>query len=196
MTDVSFVRHEPLPAEAPPTSDGGPVQWMRANLFNSWFNGILTLLVLWILFEFVTGVWPWFANSVWTADSLAQCREIDTGACFAVIQQRWNQFLFGFYPSDEYWRPTLTFVLMLGAIAPVLFQGCAAAAVPADRGLSRPRLLADLGRQPVVAGRRGGGHRRGLARPSRARRRGSAALGRWPLRRRRHPLAATRSPGR
>ncbi len=122
MTDVSFVRHEPLPALEPPSGQGGPVQWMRENLFNSWFNGILTLVVVYILFRFVTGVYPWFANSVWTANSLQECRQIDTGACFAVIHQRWNQFLFGFYPSDQYWRPTVTFLMMLAAISPVLFQ--------------------------------------------------------------------------
>jgi general L-amino acid transport system permease protein len=122
MADLSFVRHEPLPALAPPTSAGGPAQWIRENLFSSWINGALTLAVLYVLFQLVTGVWPWFANSVWTADSLQQCREIDTGACFAVIHQRWNQFLFGFYPADQYWRPTLAFLLLCVAIAPVLFQ--------------------------------------------------------------------------
>jgi general L-amino acid transport system permease protein len=39
-----------------------------------------------------------------------------------VIHQRWNQFLFGFYPSNLYWRPTLAFVLMLAAMAPILFS--------------------------------------------------------------------------
>ncbi|MEM8793911.1 MAG: amino acid ABC transporter permease, partial [Pseudomonadota bacterium] len=34
----------------------------------------------------------------------------------------WNQLLFGFkYPSSEYWRPTLAFVLLFVAAAPVLF---------------------------------------------------------------------------
>ena len=76
-------------------------------------------------------IWPWFAHSVWNANSLAECRQIiaetwgegASGACFAVIRERWKQFLFGFYPSDLYWRPTLAFVLMLVALAPVLFSG-------------------------------------------------------------------------
>jgi general L-amino acid transport system permease protein len=45
------------------------------------------------------------------------------GACWAMIRERWHQFLFGFYPQDQYWRdPTLAFVLLFVAIAPVLFQ--------------------------------------------------------------------------
>ena len=44
-----------------------------------------------------------------------------SGACWAMIRERWHQFLFGFYPQDQYWRPILAFVLLFVAIAPVLF---------------------------------------------------------------------------
>jgi general L-amino acid transport system permease protein len=121
MADTAFVRHESLPELPPPRREGGVLRWLHENLFNSWFNGVLTLVVIYLLYQLVSGIWPWFANSVWTAKSLQECREINTGACFAVIRERWNQFLFGFYPSDQYWRPVLTFVLLCGAIAPVLF---------------------------------------------------------------------------
>lgn len=121
MADTAFVRHEPLPELPPPSRETGIVRWLHANLFNSWFNGVLTLVVLYLLFQLVSGVWPWFANSVWSANSLQECRAMASGACFAVIRERWNQFLFGFYPSDQYWRPVLTFLLLGGAIAPILF---------------------------------------------------------------------------
>ena len=45
-----------------------------------------------------------------------------------MIHERWKQFLFGFYPSNLYWRPTLAFVLLLVALAPVLFSERAAQA--------------------------------------------------------------------
>jgi general L-amino acid transport system permease protein len=38
-----------------------------------------------------------------------------------VIKDRWIQLLFGFYPSELYWRPILAFVLLLISIAPVLY---------------------------------------------------------------------------
>ena len=44
------------------------------------------------------------------------------GACWAVIADRWAQLLYGFYPADLYWRPNLAMVLMLVALAPILFD--------------------------------------------------------------------------
>lgn len=44
------------------------------------------------------------------------------GACWAVIVDRFDQFIYGFYPMEERWRPTLAFVLLLVAIAYVLFD--------------------------------------------------------------------------
>ena len=130
MADIAFSRIEMLPPEAPPASEIGAVGWARANLFSSWLNAILTVLSVAAVAWVVLHIWPWFAHSVWNANSLAECRQIIAerwgegagGACFAVIHQRWHQFLFGFYPQHLYWRPTLAFVLMLVALAPVLFS--------------------------------------------------------------------------
>ncbi|MGO4908762.1 amino acid ABC transporter permease [Pseudorhodobacter sp. W20_MBD10_FR17] len=125
---LSFVRTNMLPQKSPPSSQIGAVRWMRENLFSSPLNVILTLLGVLIVYFLVLHLGPWFKNSIWNANSLSQCREIlagDTGACWGVIKDRWHQLLFGFYPQDSYWRPVLTFVLMVVAVAPILF-----AAVP------------------------------------------------------------------
>ena len=123
--DIFYVREQMLPEQAPPATQSGAVKWMRENLFSSWFNSVLTLLALYFVVKIVTGAFPWFANGVWVANSLAECREIlqgETGGCFAVLTERWHQLLFGFkYPSDQYWRPALAFVLLFVAVAPVLF---------------------------------------------------------------------------
>ncbi|WP_146346057.1 amino acid ABC transporter permease [Falsiphaeobacter marinintestinus] len=129
MTDTSsqiaFVQKEPIPESPPPSTAAGPVKWMRDNLFSGWLNSLLTLAALWAIYVILSGTLPWLLNGVWNADSLAECREIlngKTGACFAVLAERWNQLLFGFkYPADLYWRPTLAFVLLFVAVAPVLF---------------------------------------------------------------------------
>jgi general L-amino acid transport system permease protein len=84
------------------------------------------LLIIWWA---LSSIGPWLLNSVWTANSLAECRAIldgATGACFSVITNRWHQLLFGFYPPEHYWRPVLTLVLLFVALAPVLFPGPAA----------------------------------------------------------------------
>lgn len=124
MGETSYVRTSILPPQDPPISQVGPIRWMRENLFSSWLNGVLTAaaaaFVLWLLAH----VGPWFLNAVWNAGSLAECREVlagAEGACFAVIRERWPQLLFGFYPSELYWRPTLALGLLFVALAPALF---------------------------------------------------------------------------
>ena len=122
---VAFVRTEPVPSAPPPSTATGVVAWMRQNLFATVPNAALTLVSLFVIYSVLSGVLPWILNGVWNSTSLAQCREIldgESGACFAVLAERWNQLLFGFtYPDELYWRPTLAFVLMFLAVAPVLF---------------------------------------------------------------------------
>ncbi|SLN71098.1 Inner membrane amino-acid ABC transporter permease protein YhdY [Roseovarius albus] len=123
--DIFYVREQMLPEQAPPATQSGIVKWMRDNLFSSWFNSLLTLVAIYFVIKIVTGAFPWFANGVWVSNSLAECREIlqgKTGGCFAVLTERWHQLLFGFkYPDDQYWRPTLAFILLFVAVSPVLF---------------------------------------------------------------------------
>ncbi|MEX0285189.1 MAG: amino acid ABC transporter permease [Paracoccaceae bacterium] len=145
MSDVSFVRTEMLPEQAPPASSVGIIGWLRANLFSNITNSVLTLLSLFFVWYILSGLIPWTFQSVWTANSLTECREImqerwgstHGHACWAVINERWLQLLYGFYPPypatpdvivgestgflPAYFRPNLAMVLLLVAIAPVLF---------------------------------------------------------------------------
>lgn len=118
-----------LPPEAPPGSERGAVKWMHENLFSNWFNTILTLLGIGALYMLASLAAPWLLHGVWNANSLGECRSIiaaefgqgTTGACWAVIHQRWYQFVFGFYPPDNWWRPILDFALLFVVLAPILF---------------------------------------------------------------------------
>jgi general L-amino acid transport system permease protein len=122
---IAFVRDKMLPQESPPASQIGIVKWVRENLFSGPINTALTLISLFVVYRIVAHIGPWLGNSIWNAGSLRECREIlagQSGACFAVIHDRWNQLLFGFYPTDSYWRPTVAMILMLIALAPLLFS--------------------------------------------------------------------------
>jgi general L-amino acid transport system permease protein len=122
---IAFVRHKTLPPSPPPASETGIVKWMRENLFSSVTNSILTLAALYAIYSILSGSMPWILGGIWQAPSLQACREIlagDSAGCFAVLTERWHQLVFGFkYPQDAYWRPTLAFVLLIVAVAPVLF---------------------------------------------------------------------------
>jgi len=118
-----------LPQKAPPVTQKGAVKWVRENLFSSWLNIILTVLALLVVYKALQLVLPWAFGGVWNAGSLTECREVlfsvykgsHGGACWAVIEDRWLQILFGFYPPELYWRPILALVLFFVALAPVLF---------------------------------------------------------------------------
>ena len=121
---VAYVRDTMIPEQEPPITEKGAIKWLRENLFSGWLNTILTLLSLAVIWWAIMAIGPWLWNTVWSAGSLRECREIlagTEGACFAVINDRWHQLLFGFYPSHLYWRPVLSLVLLFVALAPILF---------------------------------------------------------------------------
>ncbi len=122
---VAYVAETMLPELPPPARETGVVKWLRENLFSNATNSVLTIVSIIVIYMIAQNTLPWIMNGVWQAPSLAACREVlegQSGACFAVLTERWNQLIYGFkYPVDAYWRPNLAFVLLLVAIAPVLF---------------------------------------------------------------------------
>ena len=130
---IAFVASGQIPQSPPPANLTGPVGWVRENLFDGILNSILTLASIAVIVMVVPPIIDWaFLKGVWNATSLGNCREIvaathgegASGACWAVINERIYQFLFGFYPPELYWRPILAFALMFVALAPVLFLSC------------------------------------------------------------------------
>lgn len=127
---VSYVRDTMLPQQAPPLTEVGVIKWIRENLFPTPLNAILTFLSLFVVYWVVSHIGPWLFNGIWNADSLSECREIRnatlgpdaSAACFAVITERWPQLIFGFYPSDAYWRPVVALMVFFVGISPVLFD--------------------------------------------------------------------------
>ncbi|MEP2533575.1 amino acid ABC transporter permease [Shimia sp.] len=132
MSDIAFVREDMLPEKAPPASNVGIVGWMRENLFSGILNSVLTISSLLVIFYVLVSLLPWVFSGTWSAGSLKECREIFAvnggggghggGACWGVIRERWIQLMFGFYPSELYWRPVVTFGLLFVAVIPVLFS--------------------------------------------------------------------------
>ena len=130
MTDLSYVRTQMLDEKAPPGSNVGIIGWMRNNLFSSVLNSVLTIAAFSAIYFLLAGLLPWVFQGVWTGGSLSACRAVvgafhgegADAACWAVINERFRQLVFGFYPADLYWRPILAFVGVVVAIAPILFD--------------------------------------------------------------------------
>ena len=124
MSNEPYVRTEMLSEQPAPLGQTGILRWMRENLFSSVWNSILSILAMLFVALVLAKLLPWAIQPSWSSDSLGTCQENPdiTGACWGVIRDRFNQLMFGFYPSELQWRPMLAFVLMLTAIAPVLFD--------------------------------------------------------------------------
>ena len=102
-------KHQPgdHPDEAPPAFSTGPWLWLRENLFSSWTNVILTLIAVYLIYLVVPPVLSFFIfDATLQGNSRAECREVASGACWAFIRVRLDQFIFGFYPETERWRPS------------------------------------------------------------------------------------------
>jgi general L-amino acid transport system permease protein len=122
MSKLAYVREKEIPQSAPPITEVGIIKWLRENLFSSWLNSILTILSLYFIFILLKDFIPWAYGAHWTTGSIRECYDVNPDvACFSVLTARWKQLLFGFYPPEEYWRPTLTFFLLILSVIPILF---------------------------------------------------------------------------
>jgi len=95
----------------PPVTEVGVLGWIHQNLFNNWFNSLLTLLALYGLFVTIPPMFKWaFVDSLWFSGPEA-CREID-GACWSIIPSNARFIFLGFYPEDQQWRPLIAMILL------------------------------------------------------------------------------------
>ena len=103
-----------LPA---PSTNIGVLGWMRANLFSSWINTLLTLVGLYLIWLIVPPLIDWaIIKADWTGDTRADCTR--EGACWVFVQTRFSQFMYGFYPPELRWRVDATAWLAIIGAAP------------------------------------------------------------------------------
>ena len=106
----------------PPKSSKSVIGWIRANLFSSVSNTIMTLLAVWAIFITIPEFIKWaFFDSVWYTTDPATCREA-TGACWAVVAEKHRVMLFGTFPYDEHWRGVLAIAIIIGMSVISAFQ--------------------------------------------------------------------------
>ena len=92
------------------------IDWLRANLFNTWYNAVLTVLIVWALFAVLPDVMQWLIGGAeWAPDPQA-CRHA-AGACWGFVAEKYRLILFGTYPFDEQWRPLAAMALFVALIA-------------------------------------------------------------------------------
>jgi general L-amino acid transport system permease protein len=108
-------------AERPPRSMIGPVAWVRANLFSSWGNTLLTLIGFFIAYEAVAAIVSWgILTATFAGADGGACTREGAGACWPYITHKFAQFMYGRYPEEERWRVDLVYALALAGLVPLM----------------------------------------------------------------------------
>ena len=181
----------PRPDLPPPAATVGVLGWVRANLVPNWFNAVITLVGLGVIYYIVSGLLTWAVfDAHFAGNSRQACKpnvnivmdkvattgilpdgttlQLETtaarvavpegvspnvrwerrieprpqrvaggryarvaveedhiieGACWVFIFVRFDQFIYGFYPKDERWRPTVVIGVGLLLIFYMLTDG-------------------------------------------------------------------------
>lgn len=99
--------HTFKPDQPPPSMSVGVVAWLRSNLFSNWFNSLLTLFALYLIWLIVPPTLQWsLFDANWVGASATDCTA--DGACWVFIGHHFSQFMYGFYPEQLRWRVDLT----------------------------------------------------------------------------------------
>lgn len=106
--------YEKLETRPAPSGTKGLANWLRENLFSDITSSILTLVSLYILYIVLPPLFSWLIfDATWSGTK----EEITgDGARWIFIYEKFNQFIYGFYPEDQYWRPNLILVLFFVSI--------------------------------------------------------------------------------
>jgi len=75
-----------LPLSSP--NSQSVILWIKSNLFNGWFNSLLTVFCVWLLYQIASGLWFWAT----------------TQAQWSVVSSNLRLFLVGLYPVEQIWR--------------------------------------------------------------------------------------------
>ncbi len=90
----------------------------RQRLFSTPAASVVTLLlfatIAWALIPLIR--WA-FIDASWQGTTRNDCAP--GGACWVFIKARFGQFMYGFYPASERWRPNLLGLVSIAAVVPL-----------------------------------------------------------------------------
>ena len=128
--DLSFVRAEMVIAQAPPSAERGLLPWLQKNMFASVADSILTVIGLALVLLIVPPLVDWaLLSAQWFGADRSACATVAqggtqpegwSGACWAFVGAKFEQFMFGRYPIDERWRVLLVGAIFVALLIPLL----------------------------------------------------------------------------
>ena len=75
-------------ATLPPQASPNVLNWAKKNLFSTWFNSLITVFCVWLIYQLVSNILIWAT----------------TKAQWTVVSSNLRLFLVGLYPVEEFWR--------------------------------------------------------------------------------------------
>jgi general L-amino acid transport system permease protein len=121
-TTTSVASALPIPSRGTPPG-AGAVTWLKTNLFATWISTAVTLALGYVIVRIGVAFVEWaIIGAIWTVPysstgvaQTAVCQAAKgTGACWAVIADKYRLILFGRYPYDEQWRPLIVVLIFIG----------------------------------------------------------------------------------
>jgi general L-amino acid transport system permease protein len=128
--DLAYVRAEMVNAQAAPAGERGLVRWLRTNLFATPADTVMTVTGLIIVALALPPLVNWlFINAQWTGPDRSVCATVSqggvqpdgwSGACWAFINAKFEQFMVGRYTISERWRVWLVAIMFVALLVPLM----------------------------------------------------------------------------
>jgi general L-amino acid transport system permease protein len=107
-------------AKAAPSTSKGVLFWLRENLFSDIKDSLLTLLGIYIIYSTLPPLLDWMIfDATWSGTKEEVVKE---GARWIFIIEKFDQFIYGFYPEALHWRPNLVAFLSIAFLLAMNFM--------------------------------------------------------------------------
>lgn len=97
--------YTPTEAQPAPEDTKGIIHWLRENLFSNAINSVFTLLGFYLIYLILPPLLNWLIfDATWSGSK----EDISGGgARWIFIAEKFDQFIYGFYPEELQWRPNM-----------------------------------------------------------------------------------------
>ena len=106
--------YEKIEERNAPLGTKGLIHWIKENFFSSIVSSILTIVSFYFLYLVIPPLLDWMIfDATWSGTKEEITKE---GARWIFIIEKFNQFIYGFYPEDLYWRPNLVLAIFFAYV--------------------------------------------------------------------------------
>jgi len=103
--------YEKVETRPAPLGTKGIIYWAKENLFSSILSSILTIISFYLMYVTIPPLLDWMIfDATWSGTKEEITKE---GARWIFIFEKFNQFIYGFYPEELYWRPNLALFIFV-----------------------------------------------------------------------------------